>query len=149
MRTHFRPDPGATSENVTAARVAELRTSDSPEHCRELRVLADSFVAEYEFQDCDWNAIREAIAVNPSCSSHLWDIAGDCLLELGQPHEARKALLRAIEINPEDVRARFGLASVHIATKDWNAALETPITWSEGWNTDCRVIVSPALAVKR
>jgi tetratricopeptide (TPR) repeat protein len=71
------------------------------------------------------SAIREAIAVNPSCSSHLWDIAGDCLLELEQPHEARKAFLRAIEINPDDVRARLGLARVHIATKDWSAALET------------------------
>ena len=64
-----------------------------------------------------------ALALNPSCSSDLWCTLGDALFEWGRTAEAKSAYLRALKINPGDVRGRFNLAFVHTRQKNYPAAL--------------------------
>jgi tetratricopeptide (TPR) repeat protein len=64
-----------------------------------------------------------ALALNPTCSSELWNTLGDGLYEWGRFAEAQSAYERAIRVNDSDVRARYNLAWVHQATKHYEAAL--------------------------
>jgi len=64
-----------------------------------------------------------AIRLNPACSSDLWCTLGDALFEWGRTAEAKSAYLRALAINPGDVRARFNLAFVHTRAKNYRPAL--------------------------
>jgi len=63
------------------------------------------------------------IRLNPACSSDLWCTLGDALFEWGRTAEAKAAYLRALAINPGDVRARFNLAFVHTRAKNYRPAL--------------------------
>ena len=67
---------------------------------------------------------RAALRLNPTCSWRLWDTAGNCLFCLGRMDEARKAFLRAIKINPNDVRVRFNLARIYALDKQYEASLD-------------------------
>jgi tetratricopeptide (TPR) repeat protein len=67
---------------------------------------------------------RAALRLNPACSSRLWDTAGNCLFCLSRVDEARKAFLRAIRINPNDVRARFNVARIYAFDKQYEASLQ-------------------------
>jgi tetratricopeptide (TPR) repeat protein len=64
-----------------------------------------------------------ALDLNPTCSSELWDTLGEGLYLLGRYAEARQAHRQALRINPNDVRARHGLAWVYTRQKDHRAAL--------------------------
>ena len=64
-----------------------------------------------------------ALKLNPACSSDLWCTLGDALFEWGRTAEAKSAYLRALKINPSDVRARFNLAFVHTHEKNYLTAL--------------------------
>jgi tetratricopeptide (TPR) repeat protein len=64
-----------------------------------------------------------ALRLNPACSSDLWCTLGDALFEWGRTAEAKSAYLRALKINPGDVRGRFNLAFVHTRQKNYPAAL--------------------------
>jgi tetratricopeptide (TPR) repeat protein len=64
-----------------------------------------------------------ALRLNPACSSDLWCTLGDALFEWGRTAEAKSAYLRALKINPGDVRGRFNLAFVHTRQKNYAAAL--------------------------
>jgi tetratricopeptide (TPR) repeat protein len=68
---------------------------------------------------------RVGLAFNPSCSANLWNTLGDSLFGLGRVEDARDAFLRALKINPSDVRARYNLACLHVHRKDTAAALAT------------------------
>jgi len=67
---------------------------------------------------------KVALALNPTCSSELWNILGDGLFEYGRYAEARSAYLKALEVNNSDVRARYNLAWVYQREKNFPAALE-------------------------
>lgn len=62
---------------------------------------------------------RAPIDHNPACSAEVWNTAGDSLFRLNQIEESRSAYLRALEIAPDDVRARYNLAWVHLATGEF------------------------------
>jgi tetratricopeptide (TPR) repeat protein len=64
-----------------------------------------------------------ALAQNPT-SAELWNTLGDGLFAYGRYAEARSAYFKALEVNDQDVRARFNLAFVHIEEKNYPAALE-------------------------
>jgi len=64
-----------------------------------------------------------ALRLNPACSSDLWCTLGDALFEWGRTAEAKSAYLRALAINPGDVRGRFNLAFVHTRQKNYRPAL--------------------------
>jgi tetratricopeptide (TPR) repeat protein len=64
-----------------------------------------------------------ALALNPNCSSELWNTLGDGLFAFGRLSEARWAYGKAITINSNDVRARFNLAMVHNREKEYSLAL--------------------------
>ncbi len=66
---------------------------------------------------------KVAIALNPTCSSELWNVLGDGLFEYGRYPEARSAYLKALEVNNSDVRARYNLAWVYQREKNFPAAL--------------------------
>jgi Flp pilus assembly protein TadD len=53
---------------------------------------------------------KVALALNPACSSDLWNTLGDGLFEYGRYAEARSAYHKALEVNDADVRARYNLA---------------------------------------
>jgi len=59
---------------------------------------------------------RAAIDHNPACSADVWNTAGDSLFRLNRIEESRSAYHRALEIARDDVRARYNLAWVHLAT---------------------------------
>jgi tetratricopeptide (TPR) repeat protein len=65
-----------------------------------------------------------ALALNPTCSSELWNVLGDGLFEYGRYPEARSAYLKALKVNASDVRARYNLAWVYHREKNFPAALE-------------------------
>jgi tetratricopeptide (TPR) repeat protein len=67
---------------------------------------------------------KVALALNPTCSSELWNALGDGLFEYGRYAEARSAYLKALEINDADVRARYNLAWVYQREKNYPAALQ-------------------------
>ena len=67
---------------------------------------------------------KVALALNPTCSSELWNTLGDGLFEFGRDAEARSAYLKALEVNEADVRARYNLAWVYQREKNYEAALE-------------------------
>jgi tetratricopeptide (TPR) repeat protein len=67
---------------------------------------------------------KVALALNPTCSSELWNILGDGLFEFGRYPEARSAYLEALEVNNSDVRARYNLAWVYQREKNYPRALE-------------------------
>jgi tetratricopeptide (TPR) repeat protein len=66
---------------------------------------------------------KVALALNPTCSSELWNTLGDAMFEWGRWPEARSAYLRAIQINSSDVRARYNLDWVHAREKVFPEAL--------------------------
>ena len=68
---------------------------------------------------------RAGLALNPTCSAELWNSVGDSLFLLGRVEEARDAFLRALVVNPNDVRARYNLTCVHAYRKDAASALGT------------------------
>jgi tetratricopeptide (TPR) repeat protein len=67
---------------------------------------------------------RAGLALNPSCSADLWNAYGDCLFSLGRIGESRHAFEQALQINPEDVAARYNLAWVFLHRKEHAKALE-------------------------
>src|SRR5262249_49505844 len=67
---------------------------------------------------------RAALACNPSCSADLWNMLGDSLFALGRVEESRQAFRRALEINADDVPARYNLAFVYIRTREYALALQ-------------------------
>lgn len=68
---------------------------------------------------------RNALEINPACSPDLWNLAGDSLFELGRIEESRKAYMKALEINPNDLTAHFNLTYVHSRTKEYALALQS------------------------
>jgi tetratricopeptide (TPR) repeat protein len=66
---------------------------------------------------------KVALALNPTCSSELWNILGDGLFEYGRYAEARSAYLKSLQVNDSDVRARYNLAWVYQREKNFPAAL--------------------------
>jgi tetratricopeptide (TPR) repeat protein len=66
---------------------------------------------------------RAAVALNPACSPELWNMLGDSLYALGRVEESRAAFLRALRVNPDDVRARYNLAFVHLKAGEHALAL--------------------------
>lgn len=65
-----------------------------------------------------------AIEQNPACSAEVWNTAGDSLFRLNRIEESRSAYRRALEIGPDDVRARYNLAWVHLATGEYEDGLK-------------------------
>ena len=66
---------------------------------------------------------RAALALNP-CSSELWNTLGDGFFLQERVHDARHAFQRALELDPEDVRARYNLSFVFEHETDYAAALK-------------------------
>jgi tetratricopeptide (TPR) repeat protein len=66
---------------------------------------------------------KVALALNPTCSSELWNTLGDGLFEYGRYAEARSAYQKALQVNHADVRARYNLAFTHQREKNFAAAL--------------------------
>jgi tetratricopeptide (TPR) repeat protein len=67
---------------------------------------------------------KVALALNPTCSSELWNVLGDGLFEYGRYAEAWSAYLKALEVNSSDVRARYNLAWVYQREKNFPGALD-------------------------
>jgi cytochrome c-type biogenesis protein CcmH/NrfG len=67
--------------------------------------------------------VKAALEQNPGCSAELWNMLGDCLFELRRMGDARLAFERALAINPDDVRARYNLAFVHVVMREYRKAL--------------------------
>jgi tetratricopeptide (TPR) repeat protein len=65
-----------------------------------------------------------AVRVNPACASDVWATLGDGLYEDGRMREAQGAYRRALELNANDVRAKYGIAWVHTQRNDYAAALK-------------------------
>lgn len=51
-----------------------------------------------------------AVELNPTSSSRVWNVFGDCLYMLERYEEAHEAFLKALAINPEDPRCHLNLA---------------------------------------
>jgi tetratricopeptide (TPR) repeat protein len=66
---------------------------------------------------------RLGVALNPTCSPDLWNAYGDCLFALNRVEESRQAFLKALELNPVDVLARYNLAWVLARDRDHAGAL--------------------------
>jgi tetratricopeptide (TPR) repeat protein len=66
---------------------------------------------------------KAALACNPSCSADLWNALGDSLFSLDRIEEAGQAFRRAMQINPNEVRARYKLACVYQRKQDLSTAL--------------------------
>jgi tetratricopeptide (TPR) repeat protein len=64
-----------------------------------------------------------ALEINP-IGPGLWNTHGDCLYYLERKDEAHEAYLRALELNPEDVRARYNLSFTLSNRADQSAALK-------------------------
>ncbi len=62
---------------------------------------------------------KVALALNPACSSELWNVLGDGLFEQGRYAEAGSVYRKALEINASDVRTRYNLAWVYQREKDY------------------------------
>ena len=67
---------------------------------------------------------RQALALNPACSSDLWDLVGECLAALGRKREARHAFERALRINPSDLRGLYQSAKLALDVGGYRVALE-------------------------
>lgn len=65
-----------------------------------------------------------AIGLNP-LAAELWNTYGDSLYYLNHIDEAHKAFLRALELNPGDVRARYNLVYTFVKGRDFDSALRT------------------------
>jgi tetratricopeptide (TPR) repeat protein len=63
-----------------------------------------------------------ALSLNPSYSANLWCNLGDCRKALKMP-EVKECFRQALEIDPENARARFGLGLVAVAERDYATAL--------------------------
>jgi Flp pilus assembly protein TadD len=66
---------------------------------------------------------RAALALNP-CSPELWNTLGDALFVQERVSEARGAFVRALELDPQDVRARYNLSFVFVHERDYPSALK-------------------------
>lgn len=78
----------------------------------------------YDFRDYEagLELARIGLDLNP-ISPGLWNIFGDNLYYLGRTEEAHDAFLRALELNPADVRSRYNLIYTYIHRKDYASAL--------------------------
>lgn len=66
---------------------------------------------------------KTALALNPTCSSELWNTLGDGLYDFGRLEEAESAYGKALELNESDVRARFGLVWTYAQQKKFPESL--------------------------
>jgi tetratricopeptide (TPR) repeat protein len=66
---------------------------------------------------------KAAVELNPACSAELWNTLGDAYYEMGKYAEAKSAYLRALRVNPSDVRGRYNLAWVRVIERRYAAAL--------------------------
>ncbi len=106
---------------------AGLRAYTEALDCQPRNWLLVGEVAEFLMgvigdYDTGLEMTRRGLALNP-ISPTLWNILGGGLLHLGRSDEARQAFLRAIELSPRDVRARYNLVYIHQHRKDYAAAL--------------------------
>jgi len=67
------------------------------------------------------------LALNGSCSAELWNVLGDGLFCLERIGEARDAFLRALEVDPDDTRARFNMADYFISINDLVSAMKAVV----------------------
>lgn len=65
---------------------------------------------------------RAALALNP-LSPDIWNTLGDSLFYLGRVDEAHQSFLRALELNPHDVRACYNLIYTFARGGDFASAL--------------------------
>jgi tetratricopeptide (TPR) repeat protein len=65
---------------------------------------------------------KAGLGLNP-LSADLWNTLGDALFEWGRVTQAREAYLRAVQLNESDPRARYNLAWVYAAEKNYPVAL--------------------------
>ena len=72
--------------------------------------------------DAGLEMARAALALNP-CSAELWNTLGDGLFLVDRFDEARRAFQRALELDPEDVRARYNLSFLFEHNRDYASAL--------------------------
>ena len=76
---------------------------------------------------------RAALKHNPACSALLWNLLGESLAGLGRNTDASMAFGRALQISPDDVRARVGIGGVHVAFREYQQAL---VRLAEGLSLD-------------
>jgi tetratricopeptide (TPR) repeat protein len=107
----------------------------------ELALLA--FREALELQPTNWITIREAarfvaysiqdhragqalaesgLALNP-LSADLWNTRGDCLFQQNLHAKAHESFLKALEVHPNDIRARYNLVYTYAQQRDLEAAL--------------------------
>jgi hypothetical protein len=67
---------------------------------------------------------RAALELNPACSAELWNTLGDAFFEAGKVPDAKNGYLRALRVNPSDVKARYNLAWVFTHERRYQAALK-------------------------
>lgn len=86
------------------------------------RLLADfSLKYDYHLTEIALPAARQAVILSEQDPANL-DVLGQVLIRLGDLVNAQRLLLRAVQLNPDDARARFHLGWLYILTGDTDAA---------------------------
>jgi tetratricopeptide (TPR) repeat protein len=94
---------------------------------------------------------RAALALNP-ISPDIWNTFGDSLFYLGHADEAHQSFLRALELNPHDVRACYNLIYTFARSGDFAHALRMVaegLLYDEGGEYRERLLVKQAEILDR
>lgn len=95
----------------------------SPHNWTYLHCAAGFLLKRHQNPRASLAIARQALALNPACSSDLWDLTGECLVALGRNREAWDAFGRALRINPSDLRGLFQSAKLALEERNFAAAL--------------------------
>ena len=88
-----------------------------------LEEMADLLTFKLSDYEAGLETTGRAIEINP-IGPGLWNTHGDCLYYLERKDEAHEAYLRALELNPDSVRARYNLSFTLSHRADQDAALK-------------------------
>jgi len=88
-----------------------------------LEEMADLLTFKFSEYEAGLETTTRGLEINP-IDPELWNTYGDCLYYLEKKDEAHEAYLRALELNPEDVRARYNLSFTFCHRADQSAALK-------------------------
>jgi tetratricopeptide (TPR) repeat protein len=95
-----------------------------PQNWALLAEVGQFLVSQLQDAGAGFEMAKAALACNPACSADLWNLLGDCLYFLGRIEESERAYLRALQVNPNDVRARYNLVVVYHQSRRYRLALQ-------------------------
>lgn len=136
----------APSEQLVARYEAAL--AHEPGNWALLTEAAEAVYARLRDPARAFELLRRSLAINEPYQATAWDLLGEMFIDAAQWDQARTALKKAAQINPEHARVHAAQARLHQALgeiEDAVAAAARGVAWAEAGGHEAQVAALNAL----